>query len=680
MVKPIAAVVMSSPTRNSARLIAYALTEKDGQAKGDRFVAASGINGCIPEFAEGQFRDNRKRWRKDGTRTVKVQWGTDKVTGQPTYRDVTEGAYVQAYHVIQSFARDGAGALDPDDPDDWEEGHRLGQELARSLAGDHRRALVVTQVDGKTGCVHNHIVIDSIDKATGKSFASSNVKHSVLSKTHDAVLAAQGYEQRNELTSTGWELKEKSEQRGLDKHQKWSAGASPSEPEPFSFAVLKERIRTALEATGYTDFDGYAQVLAEVGVVVEQRGEKGRGLTYQMKRRGADGEYIEPSPSDRRRASRLGRFAMLDHVEETIQRNAELAAQAAPKPAMSAAQMRPAMASSLDDALAERRSESAAALAAQWEQERRAEEMMAEARRAGFEAVMAPAGPSPESAGDGVAVADGSDADGPDAELADKVVLDAWDLQKWRLRTPDRGAMRSAGMGYAEVDAAIAAWRALDEPKTAWEREREAEQQRAIETVEDVAEVSAPAAADTTPAPAPATAGSRAEASSTSEVRAAAPYESPLRERRPTREREVAAWGQMVQIDERWRVQLAAGEPLDGALAKGLRSATLERYEDALDASVAFELWRRAAKLAVARRAVEVRQDKALADAMRAEVAAGDHAWDGEPSTLAELRHEATRRELTSREKALKSVHEADLEVNHEDGLERPPNAGGVEG
>ena len=135
----------------------------------------------------------------------------------------------------------------------------------------------------------------------------------------------------------------------------------------------------------------------------------------------------------------------------------------------------------------------------------------------------------------------------------------------------------------------------------------------------------------------------------------------------------------MVQIDERWRVQLAAGEPLDGALAKGLRSATLERYEDALDASVAFELWRRAAKLAVARRAVEVRQDKALADAMRAEVAAGDHAWDGEPSTLAELRHEATRRELTSREKALKSVREADLEVKHEDGLERSPNAGGME-
>ena len=116
MVKPIAAVVMSSPTRNSARLIAYALTEKDGQAKGDRFVAASGINGCIPEFAEGQFRDNRKRWRKDGTRTVKVQWGTDKVTGQPTYRDVTEGAYVQAYHVIQSFARDGAGRSTPTIP------------------------------------------------------------------------------------------------------------------------------------------------------------------------------------------------------------------------------------------------------------------------------------------------------------------------------------------------------------------------------------------------------------------------------------------------------------------------------------------------------------------------------------------------------------------------------------
>ncbi|NHB84700.1 relaxase/mobilization nuclease domain-containing protein [Tessaracoccus sp. HDW20] len=105
----------------------------------------------------------------------------------------------------------------------WEEAHQLGQEFARELAGRGRRAIVVTQIDGSTGCVHNHIVLDSIDRTTGKSFASSNVKHSVLAGTHDALLTKHGYEQINERHSTGWRLQEKSEERGLVKHREWRA-------------------------------------------------------------------------------------------------------------------------------------------------------------------------------------------------------------------------------------------------------------------------------------------------------------------------------------------------------------------------------------------------------------------------------------------------------------------------
>lgn len=700
--RPLAAIVVTSPTRNSARLVAYVLTEKKGQARGDRFVAASGIHGAIPEFAEKQFRDNRKRWGKDGTRTVKVRWGTDATTGEPLYRDATEGAYVQAYHVIQSFARDGEGALDPEDPQAWEEAHQLGQEFARELAGRGRRAIVVTQIDGTTGCVHNHIVIDSIDRTTGKSFASSNVKHKVLAGTHDALLAKHGYEQVNERHSTGWRLQEKSEERGLVKHREWLA-SDRSGVEPFSVAVLKDRIETVLGDTSYADFDGYAEALAKVGVQVEKRGEKGRGLTYEMLCEGPDGEYVRSSPSRRRRAGRLGRFAMLDEVEKVVERNVEQQ----PAPAMTTAQMIAAMADVYDD-IAEQRADSIAAYLDAQARERRAREMLAEALRAEMEV-------SDETVEE--------PAVDPRMAQAEQVCLDASELRRWNLRSPDRYEMWQRGMSDQDVEDAISAWYELDQPETAWERERESQhgapatagtspgsapatagsspemaapladpvveeqveepettvpvetprvvrepaEPQAEETVEDVAEVRAPAAAGSTPDPAPASAGTGPEVSPTPGERDVTPYRSRVRSRKPTREREEPAWRQMVAIDERWQAQLTDGQAVDGGLPKGLRTSTLQRYEEDLDPAVAYELWRRAAKLAEAKRAREVQQNEELAAAMRAEVDAGDLAWSGEPGTLEELKMAATRG-LTSREKALQMLHEPVLETRHEDG------------
>ncbi|WP_430754522.1 relaxase/mobilization nuclease domain-containing protein [Micrococcus luteus] len=313
MAQPIAAIVVASPTRNTNRLIAYAMNRKQGQTT-DRFVAASGINGAVPEVAAHQFRDNRKRHGKNGERQVQV---SDGEGGTVT---VTEGAYVQGYHVIQSFARDGEGALDPSDPDAWEEAHRLGRKLGRRLAGDGRMAVVVTQIDGATGCIHNHIVLDSIDRQSGKSFASSNVKHKMLAATHDEVLAEAGYVQQNELQSTAAERREPSEDRALLKHQQWVAGGRQG-PEPYSVAVVKHRIREAQRDPRSVSFDTYAGVLLEHGVRVEKRGEKGAGLTYEMVLADGGGGVLKAQPAHRRRASKLGRDFMLPAVEAACARN-----------------------------------------------------------------------------------------------------------------------------------------------------------------------------------------------------------------------------------------------------------------------------------------------------------------------------------------------------------------------
>lgn len=724
---PLACTVMSSPSRNSGRLNAYVHNPKHGQAKGDRYVMASGLNGAIPEYAEHQMRQNRKRWGKNAMRQVKVPWAIDEKSGEKKYRSTTEGEYVQAYHVIISHAREGRGALDPNVPSDQAEAHRIGRELARELAGTARFATVHTQIDGKTGCLHSHIVIDSIEKATGRSFDSSAVKHSVLVRTTNDMLLALGYEQVNEYHHTALERREKSEERGLLKHVAWEADGQGTEVEPFSVAVLKQRLKAALADTSYTDLDGFREVCLANGLDVEQRGAKGRGLVYEMRRRDVDGEYIEASNSDRRRAGTLGRFAMMDAVEQAMERNVELAREqqqtAKPARSMTMAEMIAAM-DDLDAVMAEQRANTIAAYLDDQARERRTKEMRAEARRA--EVVAA-------EEVDEKAVED--PAIDPRAALAEQVCLDASELRRWNLRSPDRYEMWQRGMSDQDVEDAISAWHDLDQPETAWERERAAghgapatagtapesapatavsspemaappagpvvEEQvaetatketaepettvtveaprvvrepagpQAEETVEDKAEVRAPATAGTTPDPAPATAGTGPEVSPTSGERDVTPYRSRVRSRKPTREREEPAWRQMVQVDERWQAQLADGQAVDGGLAKGLRTSTLARYEQDLDPAVAYELWRRAAKLAEAKRAREVQQNEELAAAMRAEVDAGDLGWSGEPTTLEGLKMTATRG-LTSREKALQMLHEPVLETRHEDGeLER---------
>lgn len=322
MAERVAAVVMASPTRNVSRLNRYVRQQKEGQTD-DRFVAASGINGCSTRYADQQMRDNRKRWAKDGQRVV-----TDKDGKQ-----IFEGEYVHAYHVIQSFARDGEGALNPEDTDDWEKAHDLGRELAKQVAGESRYATVHTQIDGKTGCIHNHLVIDSIDRQTGRSFDSSHVKHAELVKTHDGMLRELGYEQVNEypepgVAKTAVKL-EKSELRGLQKHKAWEADGRDG-AEPFSVAVLKDRISGTLEQDDFTDFESFARAARANGVDAEERG---KGVSYAMLRLGPDGAgYMPIATSDKRRSSKLGRNFQKDAVEAAIERNIEAEKQRAKAP------------------------------------------------------------------------------------------------------------------------------------------------------------------------------------------------------------------------------------------------------------------------------------------------------------------------------------------------------------
>ncbi|AZH83560.1 hypothetical protein EAO79_12100 [Plantibacter sp. PA-3-X8] len=310
-------VVVASATRSADALINYALNDKPGQ-QGERYVMASGVGGLLVSLAKQQMRDVRKKWGKD-----------------------RPGAFVHAYHVIESFAKN---ELDPNEPDAWMTAQKLGRALAEETFPG-RQALVVTQRDGKTGCVHNHIVVNSIEKSTGKSLNSSVVMHSRLVEVHERVLDANGFEQRADLKqafSDATERRERGERSGLrrsasteeaelyeaERHLLWEVDCDisdefgePRTKEPFSVAVLRSSIERALKDPAATDWAGFVEAGRARAVQITQRGKNGRGISYGMMRENPDGTLADPSPSDRRRCTTLGTPFEMGAIEQGLQQN-----------------------------------------------------------------------------------------------------------------------------------------------------------------------------------------------------------------------------------------------------------------------------------------------------------------------------------------------------------------------
>jgi hypothetical protein len=418
------AVVVVSPTRSSAALNNYVLNDKKDQ-KGERYVMASGLGGLLVSVAEKQMRDVRKKYNKD-----------------------KPGAYVQAYHVIQSFGKD---ELEPADPDSW----LTAQKLGRALSEDRfpgRQVLVVTQRDGKTGCIHNHIVVNSVETKTGKSLNSSVVTHSRLVQEHDRVLVEQGFEQRADLKQAAsdakerFKLKEPSRMRRkgetdtralreLQRYIVWETECDIADElgvarksEPFSVAVLKHSITQALADPDASDWASFVAAGRKHGVDIAQRGQKGRGISYGMLREQPDGSLAEPTASDRRRSSSLGTGFLMDDVEWALERNSrdqQQQAQAAVSPPTD------------DEAQADAQTPGAS-----------------EPRQA---ALTVPSS-EPEK-----------NEQTPDPEQAARVIINP-SLAVYGDREADRVMMMINGMSDGEVSVAVASWESLGKPETAVER------------------------------------------------------------------------------------------------------------------------------------------------------------------------------------------------------------------
>lgn len=368
--------ISSQPTRTLAAASRYA--KKDS-------VQISAIGAPVIRF-EDYVEVNRVRWGKGGVRpkivraadgkTVLDEDGQPSVMRTPSGDLVYESKYVQGYALVQSFSKD---ELDPNDPASWERSQELAHALVKDRFPGHM-ALIATEVNGRSGLVHNHIIVDAISSVDGKSIDSNLVTHSRLAVEHDRILAEHGFAQSAEMAAKTAELAARREQvhkavrqqPGFDalspnqqKRQLLAAenamrahrdetltpekkreqrrqrefelyelnererenlralGGYTVQPERFSEIVLESRIRDVLGDPRATSWEALSELGERYGVVIDRRGSDVR---YAMLREREDGSIIA-GRTDTRRGKGLGEGYRIEDVERAFVQNAEQTAE-----------------------------------------------------------------------------------------------------------------------------------------------------------------------------------------------------------------------------------------------------------------------------------------------------------------------------------------------------------------
>ncbi|PWD52043.1 hypothetical protein C8046_16725 [Serinibacter arcticus] len=410
--------ISAQSTRTSAAVIRYVMKDP---------VAISAINSPVVLF-EQRLRQVRVQHGKDGVRAKvevdergRARRGVDGsaiVVTDSRGHTIYEARYLQAYCLVQSFGPD---ELDPDDPASWEQAQELGRALAQDRFSGHP-VLIVTEVNGRSGCVHNHIVVGAIHVQTGLSLDSNVVTHARLALHHDRVLREHCFEQRRDMQAitaaaqtqinalraraeadmplgisatqrrrrllaaenyvrlkgvagtSSTQDREYRRRREFDRYllreQDRAAaldiGVDP-EPERFSEIELEARIRSALSDPRSQSWETLSDAAREYRVTIEQRG---KDVSYGQMLIQPDGTVAEPSRAHLRRGGQpgsgkgLGDGFRLTDVEAAIQRNVaqHQAATTADLLLPAVAELR-AQQQELDRRMSVRRAESSARLA-----------------------------------------------------------------------------------------------------------------------------------------------------------------------------------------------------------------------------------------------------------------------------------------------------------------------------
>ena len=182
---------------------------------------------------------------------------------------------------MQSFSRK---ELNQDDHADIQLANEIGMEFAQKAYLGHQ-AIVFTQIDGESGLIHNHVIVNNVNMETGYGCNDFQTKFQYVRRWTNRV-AGQYFE-----LDTGQHTKDKTKQNERRKRQenerieKENKSLPPEKRKPLKYIWkddLKERITLAADVA--FDREYFVKLLnyLDVSVDIRKRGDDTEYIVYTL--------------------------------------------------------------------------------------------------------------------------------------------------------------------------------------------------------------------------------------------------------------------------------------------------------------------------------------------------------------------------------------------------------------
>ena len=203
----------------------------------------------------------------------------------------------QVIRVVQSFS---VRELNPDEPADILTANIIGQEFVQKYYPD-RQAVMFTQTDGKSGLIHNHVIISDTDMTSSRGCDKQQYYQPTLAKWTDEI-AGQYFElDFGDTTVPDKTTQTERAKRALGEYV-WKDD-------------LKSRITEALNESE-SEEDWIKNLIAH-GVNIEVHDSKKRGKYYTYELMDTDGFGDKKIPQNlKSRSYKLGTLYDAEHVQE----------------------------------------------------------------------------------------------------------------------------------------------------------------------------------------------------------------------------------------------------------------------------------------------------------------------------------------------------------------------------
>lgn len=260
------------------------------------------------EYAQGKGKGhNGKENRNEYVGMVNMFDGMDPITQMQKYwMRAGKNHTIQVLRIVQSFSKN---ELDSQNRNDILTANEIGMEFAREFYPG-RQSIIFTQTDGKSGLVHNHIIVNDVHMQTSKGCKNNQYYWSNITKWTDKV-AGRYFELDDGKENYGYYTKITQMERVKKDKDKYSWKED-----------LKERI--AKSAFNVTSVDIFLKNLEENGVGIRKGKSKKYGAyyTYELKDLSNVPEGTKlPNRALKSRSYKLGRVYTPDDLDDYFKCN-----------------------------------------------------------------------------------------------------------------------------------------------------------------------------------------------------------------------------------------------------------------------------------------------------------------------------------------------------------------------